>query len=519
MINKLLAIILILIAVKGIAQKLDAVRIEVSSDIDGEQFHVEPLEDDGIIIFYESNEVNKEDKRKWYFGLFDSNLKQRWLKFVPLIDKIEFVSSKNIGGQLYLLFKNISQERTEFGYYEIVKYDKRKESFFKVSGSIPAKADVAGFDIVGNTACLALNLKKRETDLVFINLNSGDVNPIHINKETPGYIESLFADRINNTFYVSIKQNRDRRYIKEYLFSYSINGELLKDMSISNIEPLKYFRDYAFMVSLENELLIFGTYSIITGKNLSFKDIEEEIDEKSVGMYFMSIVNGKQESLKFYDFMRFNNISGAIGPSNISTSKMPQDTSNSARSSSMVSASFNLTEPKVFLTDEDVYIFSTEVYRPYYKTETRMDYDFYGRPYPYTYNIFSGYEFYDAIVAGLSKNGDLIWSNDFPIVDVLTYSIKRNSTVFEDDDLISMAYVNNGSVISQTIEGPADIDRSEMKIGTNSPQDRISQDENNYIMHWYGDYFLIYGYQKLKNRTMGDKSTRTVFYANKIAYK
>jgi hypothetical protein len=148
-----------------------------------------------------------------------------------------------------------------------------------------------------------------------------------------------------------------------------------------------------------------------------------------------------------------------------------------------------------------------------------MDYDFYGRPYPYTYNIFSGYDFYDVIVAGISEKGDLIWSNDFRIEDMLTYSLKRKSVVFNDDNFITLAYVNNGNVISQTVEGPADIDRNTMKIGTDFPQDKVTQEENSHIVSWYDDVFLIYGYQKLRNRTLEDKSTRNIFYINKIAYK
>jgi len=173
----------------------------------------------------------------------------------------------------------------------------------------------------------------------------------------------------------------------------------------------------------------------------------------------------------------------------------------------------------VYKTLSGVYVFSVEVFQPYYKTETRMDYDFYGRPYPYTYNVFSGYDFYDVIVAGLSDDGTLIWSNDFPIDDMLTYSRSRKSIVFSDGNYVSLAYVNNGKVISQSIEGPADIERNKAKIGSDYPQDRVSQEENSHIIHWYGDYYLIFGYQKIKNRTLGDQSTRTVFYANKIAYK
>jgi hypothetical protein len=183
-----------------------------------------------------------------------------------------------------------------------------------------------------------------------------------------------------------------------------------------------------------------------------------------------------------------------------------------------LSALFHFYNPQVF-RKKDQYIFSVELYKPYYRTETRMDYDYYGRPMPYTYNVFEGYVFYDLIVAGLSPEGELIWNNDFQMQNLKSFTLSPNVTIFEDDDYISMAYVNEGKIHLQTIEGPVDIGHEEVAIETNLSKDRIDHDANNFIQHWYGDYFLIYGYQKLKNRTLEDKSTRTVFYANKVAYK
>lgn len=519
MFNSLLLLFLLICVYSGHSQKLDAIRLEFPSDIDVEQFHVEAMSENGMLIFYESKEVNKEKMRKWYFGLFDTDLEQLWLKFVPLSDKIEFTSSQNINGNVYFLFKNINRERFEFGFYEIVTYNIKQQSFSRISGSIPLKSEIAGFDIIGNTACIALNLKKHETDLVFINLDNGDVKPVHIDKGVPGYIEALYADKENNVFYVALKQNRDRRYITDQLLSYSSDGRKMSEIMIQGTEALKYFSEYIFVPQINNDLLIFGTYDIITGRTLSFKDIEDESEAKSAGLFFLKIKDGKQESLHYYDFMSFNNIISAIGPSNISTIKMQTDSLQSKHGKQLISATFHLSEPMVFKSTNDVYLFSVEAYRPYYRTETRMDYDFYGRPYPYTYHVFSGYKFYDVIIAGISPEGTLLWNNDFEIDNILTYTTRRNSVVFEDGNYTTIAYVNNGYVVSQTIEGPIDLSRSKMKIGTDFPQDRISQDENNHIIHWYNDYFLIYGYQKLKNRTHGNQGTRIVFYANKITYQ
>ena len=215
-------------------------------------------------------------------------------------------------------------------------------------------------------------------------------------------------------------------------------------MKIQGTEALKYFREFVFVPQMNKNLLIFGTYDIITGRTLSFKDIEEDNEAKSAGMFFLKIKDGKQESLVYHDFMGFDNIMSAIGPDNISTVKMPSDSLQKKHGKQLVSTTFHLNDPKVFETSHSNYLFSVEAYKPYYRTETRMDYDFYGRPYPYTYNVFSGYKFYDVIIASISQEGKLLWNNDFEIDDILTYSTRRNSVVFGDENYTTIAYVNNG---------------------------------------------------------------------------
>lgn len=513
-----LFIIFIFIASTANAQSIDAVRVEVPSDIDGERFRIETLDSIGMMIFYESQELNREtSKRKWYFGFFDIKLQQKWLKFVDLSDKIEFIKTVRKGNNVYLLFKNINGERFEYGFYEIVKYNILKESFSVISGSIPLNASVAGFDIIGNIACVALNLKHRTSDLVFVNLDNGDVFPVNVNKDNSGLIETVYAAK--NTFYIAVKQNRDGRYIHEYIQSYSVDGKLRWELMIKDVDALKYFRDYVFVKNDNNELLVFGSYGIVTGRTLSFKDLDKEDHEnQSAGIFFLKIADGKQKVLTYYDFFKLGTIAGILKPTDLKRHKK-EDSVNVKKNKQVISASFNLAGPVVEKISGNEYLFSMEAYRPHYKTETRMDYDFYGRPYSNTYNIFSGYDFFDVIVSSFDGNGVMLWSNDLAIEDILTYSRERNSEVFIDDDYLTLAYVNNGNIFSQIIDGQKDIEKSKIKIGTDFAKDQIVEDRFNRITHWYGDYFLIYGYQKIKNRSRNEKASRTVFYVNKIAYK
>jgi hypothetical protein len=83
-----------------------------------------------------------------------------------------------------------------------------------------------------------------------------------------------------------------------------------------------------------------------------------------------------------------------------------------------------------------------------------------------------------------------------------------------------LAYVTKGELVSQSFEKSKDIgEREKIKIETVFKKDRVVEDENNQIVHWYDDYFLVFGYQRIKNRALEDKSNRTVFFINKVAFK
>ena len=499
------------------AQKLSVVRLEVPSAMEEETFHLETLDVFGVLVFYESNELNSEEQRKWYFALFNKSIKQQWLKFVALPDKIEYVESKRSGNKLHMLFKNISGARFEKGFYEIVTYDLKAQNFTNISGFIPMKAEIGGFEIIGNTACVGLNLKKDETDVLFINLSNGDISPIHIEEGNQNHIENILADKHKKNFYAVLKTIKDRRYMTDEIIVFSKDGKQVNNLEINNVENLKLLRSFILVPDKSKKLSFLGTYDVVTGRNASLSDLKEGEDAKGAGMFFLQFDETGEQLLKFYDFLSFENIYGSVGGREMSYSRNNVSAQDKP-SKKNLSALFHFYAPQVFKKDNQ-YIFSVELYKPYYRNETRMEYDYYGRPMPYTYSVFEGYKFYDLIVAGLSPNGDLIWNNDFQIQDLKTFSLSQNVVVFNDGDYISMAYVNDGKVHSQTIEGPIDIGREESAIETNFSKDRIAGDANNFIRHWYGDYFLIYGYQKLKNRTLEDKSTRTVFYANKVAYK
>ena len=510
--------IMIFFAVNISAQKLKPVRLEIPGNLDVKTYKVVPLKEKNVVVFYESSVV-EDNKQVWYFALLDEKLKQTWLKKVSLTINMTFVSSQQTDKKVFFLFKNFGKTGTDYDFYEIVIFDKIDHHFYSLTGSLPLNVTIKDFKVLGNKGIIGLNKKGFEADLAFVDLTSGEIMPVHLNKEETAMIETIYADAKQKRFYVVVKYYNKTTYFKDDIVAFSLDGKELFSLQTQYTDNMHLLRNHQFVTTSKNEINIIGTYDIISGRRPDWKDIskDDKHDAVTAGFFFLKFKEAKQTVLKFYDFMKFGNIHHALqGKHQV---KMTKNSVNDGKNTKKVNIYYFVNHPQVVrLGNEDV--FSVELYKPYYVTETRMDYDFYGRMYPYTYEVFAGYEFYDAIFAGFDKNGTMLWNNDFPVNDLLSYSLDDHIIMVPEDSLLTLAYVTKGKLISQTFKKGKDISEKEkIKIETVFKKDRIIEDENNRIVHWYNYYYIIYGYQRIKNRSLKDKSIRTVFFINKIAFK
>jgi hypothetical protein len=149
-------------------------------------------------------------------------------------------------------------------------------------------------------------------------------------------------------------------------------------------------------------------------------------------------------------------------------------------------------------------------------------YDFYGRPVTTTRTIFEGYRYTDAIVAAFDINGELLWDNSFMIKNILTYNLKERVKVLFDGEEIILLYSSGGKIASKVIRNNEVVEGLDYtEIETFYRNDKVLEDYRSDIVYWYNNYFISYGYQKIKNRLQRptNKRKRTVFYFNKIAFQ
>jgi hypothetical protein len=502
------------------AQKLKPIRLEVPGNLKAETYQVVPVDNQGVIVFYESSSI-EENKRIWFFALLDTKLQQKWLKKVPLSDNLIFVKSAKTKKKVYFLFKNFAKTGKDYDYYEVVVFDRIDHHFLSLSGSIPLHVTIKDFKVIGDKGCMALNKKGFEADLAFLDLTTGEIKPVHLDDESGAMVESLYADGKKNRFYVVCKYYNKTTFFKDAVISFDVSGKQVRKMISEYPNNLRLPRNHRFVKISSDEVDLVGTYDLITGRRPDWKDVtgDDHQEAMTAGFFYLKFKAGKQVSLKFYDFMKFGNIHYAVQGNQVMMTKKGKGQTEKETKNKKVNIYYHVNHPLVTPMGNET-VFSVELYKPYYVVETRMDYDFYGRMYPYTYEVFGGYEFYDVIFAGFDASGTMKWNNDFPISDLLTYSLENHTVLVTDDPLITLAYVTKGELVSQTFEKSKDIgEREKIKIETVFKKDRVVEDENNQIVHWYDDYFLVFGYQRIKNRALEDKSNRTVFFINKVAFK
>ena len=495
------------------AQKKGApriIRMEVASG-NTDNFHLAPMGSRGLLVFYETTQVNAEGKRLWYFALFDNLLRQKWLRPVPLTDHLYFVKQKRNSKKVFFVFRHTDKVRKGNGFYDILVYDMERQTFSSVRGSMPLKATIADFAISGNELALGLNLENHKADLLFVDTRSGAIRVAHLTQPENAFVDGVFSNSHDGTVIVVVNSSNNKSSVLNMVYTFGPDGTLRQKIPVSYFDPMSRLSQFDLASATANRIQFFGAVHLVT-KGRFFSGGNED-SPNTEGFFYLNIVQGKQKDLKVFNFLDFKNIQGTFGVG--SYYKEPEKRKNGEKKTSTLSL-LNITRPVVHQTDEG-FLVSANAYVPYYKTESHMEYDFYGNMFPTDYRVFAGYRFYDVILAGFSKEGKMLWDNDFPMQNILSYRIDNKALVYPDSSVVTLAYVSEGQIITQDIYHDKKLDaREKVKIVSRYPRDRAVGSGESKMIHWYGHYFLVFGYQQLKNRALQNEPLRTVFYVNKV---
>jgi hypothetical protein len=523
------------------AQNDRPLRVEIEDESNADMHRIVPFGEKGVIFFYAVLENKKDQKYKWAFTLYDVNFQKKWRKDVPTDLAFKLASFKSDSNYLYLYLekKYKSSSTNEF---EIIKLDVNTSETKVVEAVNPDNSTITSFEVVDDIAMLGgrknpttgqsvgqiffsitlvplfsgLTLLKYQPSLIMVDLKTSKVKSLSEPIKGQGYVESIEMFPDKGKSFVSVKNFVQRKTNRIYIDQYSFAGVKSATIELKSDDPDRKLSSVNMLPINDNEYFIIGTYNNkVRGK--AANPAHSGFSESSNGIYLSKIVNNVQTYTKFLNFAKFKSFFSSLDDKKADKMKM-QAKKKEARGGEMT-YDYSLIVHDIIVRDSN-YIMLAELYYPQYRTEVYTSYDAYGQPYTTTYTIFEGYRYSSAIIACFDKDGNLKWDNSFEIWNILTFNLGEKVKVLFDGDDVILAYSNEGKIASKVISGDKVVEGNDFTdIQTNYSNDKLLDDYNSDMDYWYGSYFITYGYQKIQNQGLKEKSKRNVFYFNKIAFK
>lgn len=491
----------------------DEAPVRVEFGANAEVFQVVPCGDAGVLMFYESVKQLENQTKAWIFIFYDTRLNPVWSKEIPVYNDFGYAQSYVSDGRVYLTWlKNSKPRRDEYN-LQLVSIGLAGGIYNSQGIFVPEKAELITFEIHDNMLMAGFNYPKEEALLLIRDLTAGTDQAV-LFTENPSFIKNLIYNPHNGQVVVALNIYTSRKNSTLYLNSYSLQGQRLESVQLTPTQPSVKLMNAQIHLAQTHEWFILGSFNHLNGELP--RSEEDNSGEPSEGFYIAKIENQNQQFLRLHKLLDFKNITTILNNEELRDVKNLVEKEKKRGKPQSLNYQFLMHDLK---HHNGNFVMLAEVYYPEYHQVTTMSYDFYGRPMPYYYNVFDGYRYFNAFVAGFDRQGSLLWSNGIKIWDMRSMQLlRRVETSSVGKDLV-IFYNDNGRIVSKIIDGYHDIGEVEKtRLATKNRGDVQLEASNGMTTHWYDNFYLAWGYQTLRNSEVAGGSKRSVFYINKLIF-
>lgn len=493
----ILSVFFLVSFLQTVAQFEQPLRVEIDLENTNSDYSVVPVGENGLVMYTISPErVPQRTKVKWLFTGYNTDFKEQW-KSGYIIGEPFYVKERSyVNGFLYLLF--VRNNRDEF---VLTKVDVKTGAIRSVHGSLPKKFTLSSLAVHNSSAYINGSTRKGPS-LVHVDLNTKKVSEIGLKFDGQAQFESADVSSDSNEVHI-VYRIEDKR--KKFLNIKTFNGLMLLDDLLINPEGNDHLLTGKVNSINDREKIILGTYSSGNARGAN-------------GLYFARLINYSSYVVKYYNFTDFANFFDFLPErtaSKIQKKKEKQDSRGKE-----LNMDYQLLVHDLILHDEQ-YLMVAEAFYATYRSEAR----------PYTtiingvpivqtnyISVFDGWLYTHAIVAGFDMEGNMLWDNSIEMGDIKSFNLEERVSVKVDYGQVRLAYGANNEIVTKSIyKNEVISEKGRNNIQTGSSDDKIRSSALSNVRYWYDKYFLVYGYQKIKNDSEDYKKRRTVFYFNKLA--
>ena len=550
--KKLLALAFLLLSTVGLmAQGGNPLRLEIPAPANSDPFNYVTAGPYGVCVFYPTINETGKDSVSWSFVMTDNKLKEQWYRLVPLHKDVTYLKSLSTRNAIYLLFHDT--KRNKDGNIFVFMVIPRLKVITEHRASIPEKADVVDFDISNDVAYIGYNNRKNQPGIMGFSLVTGERNSYEITAEKDALLLDISVDSVHQKLYATYKIQYSSSSNHLFVNKYKITGTLEKTIDFPGQAEKKNFNSAQYIPKGEGNGLIAGTYGFnVTNTRRQYDyydnyynsyyynyyspyyysrqpnyDANEDKTPVSDGYFTGQVVNDVAGKIKYFNFSGFSNAykyitdPSALRLKNKATRKKEKSATEEQSEETFdneKTMNLRLITHDIVMNDGQ-FIITSEAYNPEYHTNTQMSYDYYGRAFPTSYQVFDGFRYSHAFIAGFDSSGNMLWNNGMEMRDILTKYLNRKLNFAFDKDEIVLFYNANNKVASKVIKGNTIVDNTSYTSlvslrNTDQPVDEYLGT----IEHWYDDYFIATGYQTIRNNYL-ESNKRNVFYISKMAFR
>jgi hypothetical protein len=486
------------------------VRVELPAEEETDVYDLIPCGEQGVVTLYETEAIRDSENKKWEFALYDTLLNRVWISEVPVLFGTEFQAYHYENNTLHLLFLNTRKVKTSIHNIHIISVSLPDGDQSSIVGSVEDKAIPVGFTVAGNTAVVAVNTSKDIGEVYFFDLVEGSFAKTILHLQDQTLVNYLRSRDDGSSVDVAAVTYSGRRQSGMVIFHIDLSGNILSTTDIAPNTSDRFLNNARLIEPGDGSQIVLGTYNSSQGRIPTSEDYDIN---QSAGMFAARIKNGIQQEINFYNFLDFENL--RTGMSRKEYYKMQR---RSKKDSEEFSLNYSLLVHGIDTVQND-YIILLETFYPDYRTVSDIAYDYWGRPIPQSYTVFEGYRYISAIIAGFNEDAELAWDNSMEIYNVSAYDLDYKVDYLVDSTDLVIFYNEGGKITFKAIERDIALTglvHTELELP--NAGDKLIETGYDNMTPWYNGYFLCYGYQKIRNNSLIDKSRRTVFYFSKIAF-
>ncbi|MBE0638824.1 MAG: hypothetical protein IH598_09910 [Bacteroidales bacterium] len=486
-------------------------RIELEAR--AEVFQLIPCGIEGVLVFYETINQTDTQNKAWFFVFYNNLLQPVWSIEIPVMMDGIFQNYYADDNQMYLAFQKTAKARSYEYNFQVISLNIIDSENISYHMFVPDRAELVRFIVDDGKLVAGFNYFKEEALIIIKSLASGEESVVKFT-EQPTFIKDLQVQSNPDQVLAVLNVYISRRENATYLNSYDFSGQFLKSTTLAPGKSSEKLINAQIHLVANDELFVLGSYNNLNGKTLRSEGSEQ--NEQSEGFYIAYMSGGQQKYLRTHRLLDFKNITQILNNQQLVAAESLLKKQSKQGKEQSLNYDFLIHD---LMVNGDEFIMLADAYYPEYRQISTMSYDFYGRPMPYYYTVFDGFRYFNGFVVSFNKDGGLNWSNGIKIWDVQTMQLSRRTAFYTDGTDMVLFYNHDGKIVSKVIEGYEDIGAVEnTKIATLSSGDVQLESSQGSVSHWYGDYFLAYGYQILRSTDSGSGSRRKVFYLNKIIF-